>query len=305
MSSIYDAIRDHLELESPKPPTSFAQFYSTLLTKAPSPESVVTIIFEEAEGMIDLDEEAFACFCRLHLTIPYIKLVIVSKLPWEWLAPYSMGMTPISIRLPGTSIDIASTDDQVTILVEKMCRPMLGSVGDLRAMTGRVKRRTCSMKEIISTCGDVMNLADYCGNVIELPPNQAYLLIAAYIASFNPLSHDVKTFGSEGIRRKRRRRVFKESKLKSASDLNTKDALPKPFDVQRLLAIYYFIVADPVPSYTHLTAMLDDLMGRKYLIRANKNSKNKLKINVTREQVELLSKHVNCKLEMYLKSQQQ
>jgi origin recognition complex subunit 5 len=148
-----------------------------------------------------------------------------------------------------------------------------------------------------------MNLADYTGNMIDLPQHQAFLVIAAYIASFNPLSHDVKVFGSEGSRRKRRRRVLKDSKLKSTTNLNLKDALPRPVDMQRLLAIYHFVVPDPVPSFTRIAEMVNSLIARKYLIYANKNNKHKLKVNVTREQVESLTKNVNCKLSMYLKEQ--
>lgn len=303
MRSIYDAIHHHLGIELPKAPTSFAQFYSALLSKESSSDLMVTIIFEEAERMLDLDEAAFACFCRLSLTIPYIKIVIVSKLSWDWLAPHSAGITPISLRLPKISIDGSGGGDQVAVLVEKMCRPMLRSPEDLHAMTKKVKQRTANLKEIVTTCGDLMNLADYTGNAIELPQHQAFLVIAAYIASFNPLSHDVKVFGSEGSRRKRRRRVLKDSKLKSTADLNLKDALPRPMDVQRLLAIYHFIVPDPVPSFTRITEMLNSLITRRYLIYANKNNKNKLKVNVTREQVEFLSRNVNCKLSMYLKDQ--
>lgn len=303
MGCIYDAIHHHMGIELPKAPTSFVQFYSALSTKKTSSDSMTTIIFEEVEKMIDLDEEAFACFCRLNMTIPCVKIVIVSKLPWEWLAPYSAGITPISLRLPKISIDVAATEDQATILVEKMCRPMLRSLEDLQAMTSKIERRTTNLKEIVTTCGDLMNLADYKGNTIELPPHQAYLVIAAYIASFNPLSHDVKVFGTEGSRRKRRRRALGESKLKSTTDLNLKDALPKPIDTQRLLAIYHFIVPDPVPSFTRITEMLNNLIAHKYLIYANKNNRNKLKVNVTREQVECLSKGVNCRLGMYLKDQ--
>ena len=303
MSSIYDAIHHLMGIELLKVPTSFAQFHSALLNRMASSDLMMTVIFEEAEKMLDLDEEAFACFCRLNLTIPFIKIVIVSKLSWEWLASHSGGITPISLRLPRITVDGVGRGDQVTVLVEKMCKPMLRSPEDLQAITNKVKQRTTNLKEIVTTCGDLMNLADYTGNTIELPQHQAFLVIAAYIASFNPLSHDVKIFGSEGCRRKRRRRVLKESKLKSTADLNLKDSLPKPIDIQRLLAIYHFIVPDPVPSFTRITEMLNHLITRKYLIYANKNTKNKFKVNLTREQVELLTKNVNCKLSMYLKDQ--
>ena len=49
--------------------------------------------------------------------------------------------------------------------------------------------------------------------------------------------------------------------------------------------------------------MLNHLFAHKYLIYANKNNRNKLKVNVTREQIEALAKSVNCKLVMYLKDQ--
>jgi hypothetical protein len=151
MGSIYDAIHHHLEIELPKAPTSFAQFYSPLLNKLVSLDLMTTVIFEDAEKMLDLDEEAFACFCRLNLTIPYLKIVIVSRLPWEWLAPHSAGITPISLRLPKISIDCTGGGDRVVALVEKMCKPMLRSPEDLQAITDKVKQRTTNLKEIVKT----------------------------------------------------------------------------------------------------------------------------------------------------------
>ena len=78
---------------------------------------------------------------------------------------------------------------------------------------------------------------------IELPFYSKFLLIAAFLASYNPAKSDKRFFVKHhGKQRKT------ASSIRTKEKLNSQLTGPKPFPLERLLAIFYNIVEEQVRS---------------------------------------------------------
>lgn len=312
MPAIYDTVLSSIGRRPAKLPSTFYAFHEALLGNSYSPFAVV---FEKAERMLELDSEAFTNFVCLHRIVAEktISIVTVSQFPWDWFAQWTDGVAAtafpyapckvdfrqeaVAMLAPHYSCDIGQAVD----LVHSICRPMLGSASQLAAMAARVLQRTKRAKSIVSgECTDILNLSDYSSCPRDLSIGETYTLFSAFIASFNPASYDVKLFGVESRKRKSRRR--KEVEL-SVEDLNLSDLLPKPVSLTRLLAIFYFIVPDPVPPAIHVYRFIDSLLDRNLIAYANRSSKNKFKVNVERHEIDELASSHRFDLRLYLKPQ--
>jgi origin recognition complex subunit 5 len=82
-----------------------------------------------------------------------------------------------------------------------------------------------------------------CHEVLSIPVHSKYLIIASFLASYNPLQFDAQCFSktSGGVRLKMRGGRKKTS-------AKTKQLLlgPKMFTIDRMLAIFYNIIDDSV-----------------------------------------------------------
>ena len=76
---------------------------------------------------------------------------------------------------------------------------------------------------------------------IELPFYSKFLLIAAFLASYNPAKSDKRFFVKSHGKQKKTM-----SSIKAKEKLNSQLTGPKPFPLERLLAIFYNIVEEEV-----------------------------------------------------------
>ncbi|XP_063227743.1 origin recognition complex subunit 5 [Bacillus rossius redtenbacheri] len=101
---------------------------------------------------------------------------------------------------------------------------------------------------------------------LNLPYFTKYMLIAAYLASYNPAASDKRMFVKHhGKERKRLQRPRKGS----AIGRNLRQ--PDSFTSDRLLAIYYSIVEDKVGLSTALLAQISTLVKLRLLIQDNED----------------------------------
>lgn len=101
----------------------------------------------------------------------------------------------------------------------------------------------------------------------ELPYYAKFLLIAAYLASYNPPKQDKRLFmKNHGKQRKRLQQVKAKSKINEK--LNTQLG-PKVFTLDRLLAIFYAILEERISLTSNLLAQIATLVELK-LIAGNK-----------------------------------
>ncbi|XP_050671639.1 origin recognition complex subunit 5 [Leptidea sinapis] len=97
----------------------------------------------------------------------------------------------------------------------------------------------------------------------ELPYYAKYLLIAAYLASYNPPKEDKRLFmKNHGKQRKRLQQV--KAKAKINEKLNTQLG-PKVFTLDRLLAIFYAILEDKIGLTSNLLAQIATLVELKLI----------------------------------------
>lgn len=97
----------------------------------------------------------------------------------------------------------------------------------------------------------------------ELPYYAKYLLIAAYLASYNPPKEDKRLFMKyHGKQRKRLQQV--KAKAKISEKLNTQLG-PKVFTLDRLLAIFYAILQEKIGLSSNLLAQIATLVELKLI----------------------------------------
>ncbi|KAI8620407.1 origin recognition complex subunit 5 C-terminus-domain-containing protein [Chytriomyces sp. MP71] len=105
---------------------------------------------------------------------------------------------------------------------------------------------------------------------MDLPYNTLYLLLASFIASYNPKGLDVRFFARAGEKRKGKK-SGREKKTTSAK-LRQQLLGPKPFPLERMLAIFYRIKEDAHPdveleSLVDIQMQVTGLISRGLLLR--------------------------------------
>lgn len=116
---------------------------------------------------------------------------------------------------------------------------------------------------------------------VELPYYSKHLLVAAFLASYNPPSRDVATFSltSTGPMKKRKRggrqgpggkHIASDPKGTGAATKASADSLmqaPQVFGLERLLAIFYTLAGDPVDASAELLCQISGLVSLGLLRR--------------------------------------
>ena len=102
-----------------------------------------------------------------------------------------------------------------------------------------------SIEEFSNSIQSLSSIGPTISNVnritIELPFYSKFLLIAAFLASYNPAKSDKRFFVKHhGKQRKT------ASSVRTKEKLNSQLTGPKPFPLERLLAIFYNIVEEQV-----------------------------------------------------------
>lgn len=112
------------------------------------------------------------------------------------------------------------------------------------------------------------------GIVQTLPFYTTHLLIAAYLASYNPARTDVTYFMKHTDKRKNKRRASGVAALSTTSKGGVKHRriprhllTPSPFSLDRLFAIFRALLLDGVPQTADLYTSVATLTSLKLLIR--------------------------------------
>lgn len=155
-----------------------------------------------------------------------------------------------------------------------------------------------------TTSADLTKLAHH-----DLPYYSKFLLLASYLASYNPSRLDVHFFTKASDRRKRRRgggAIGGASGRRSQVRKIQRRLLgPQPFLLERMLAVFHSIVPDPVPSSVDLQTQVATLTSLRLLVRASASgdpleAAGKWRVNVGWEYVRGLARSVKFEVEGYL-----
>ncbi|TPX30738.1 hypothetical protein SmJEL517_g05780 [Synchytrium microbalum] len=135
--------------------------------------------------------------------------------------------------------------------------------------------------------------------VINLPMYTKFLLIAAFLASYNPPRFDLRFFANEREASKRR----KGGKDKTGGKLRPQLVGPKAFPVERQMAIFHSIVGDNINVNVDLQIQNTSLISLRLLLRATAADRLdgiKCKCNVSYDTVQAVSKSVKFDVAKYL-----
>lgn len=128
----------------------------------------------------------------------------------------------------------------------------------------------------------------------ELPYYAKYLLIASFLASYNPTKEDKRLFVKEGPRAKKSRRK---------AIVKPKNSGPGSFLLNRMLAIFACIIEEKVDISATLMSQIQTMcqLGLLDLVGdANNIDEPKYRCCVGKEFIEALSKNVEFELKHYL-----
>uniref|UniRef100_A0A5S6R5E9 Origin recognition complex subunit 5 C-terminal domain-containing protein n=1 Tax=Trichuris muris TaxID=70415 RepID=A0A5S6R5E9_TRIMR len=132
----------------------------------------------------------------------------------------------------------------------------------------------------------------------ELPLHAKFLLIAAYIASYNPPKSDRRFFVKKGDRKKISRRELRWDDRKSAHV-----AGPHAFPLERMFAIFLVIVGEPLEITVDIFGLVGSLRSLGYVSETS-NACNldsiRLRCLATYDTVSEIAKSVDFDLSNYL-----
>lgn len=141
-----------------------------------------------------------------------------------------------------------------------------------------------------------------------LPFFTTHLLIAAYLASYNPSRTDVTYFMKHTDKRKGKRRAPSTSVSNSmkARKISRHLLTPSPFTLDRLLAIFRALLDGGVPQVADLYTQVATLTSLRLLVRAGAGSNDALeaggrwRVNFGWEYARALGRSVNLEVGEYL-----
>ena len=132
---------------------------------------------------------------------------------------------------------------------------------------------------------------------IELPFYSKFILISAFLASYNPAKSDKRFFV------KHHGKQWKTmTTMKSKEKLNSQLTGPKPFPLERLLAIFYNIVEEQVNPTANIYSQVSSLVKLQLLsaIGLDMMDQPKYKCNVSLDFVRTVAKTVQFDVYKYL-----
>jgi len=132
---------------------------------------------------------------------------------------------------------------------------------------------------------------------IELPFYSKFLLIAAFLASYNPAKSDKRFFVKHHGKQKKTL-----TSIKSKEKLNSQLTGPKPFPLERLMAIFYNIVEEQVNPTATIYSQVTSLVRLQLLTSVGLEmiDQPKYKCNVSMDFIRTVAKTVQFDIFKYL-----
>ncbi|XP_070558277.1 origin recognition complex subunit 5-like [Ptychodera flava] len=131
---------------------------------------------------------------------------------------------------------------------------------------------------------------------VELPYYSKYLLIAAYLASYNPAKSDKRFFSKHHGK-------IKKSKLKKTEKISYQLLGPRPFPLDRLMAIFYSVVDSRVAPTANIFAQISSLVTLHLLTQVGHDDQldgAKYKCTVSLDFIRSIARTVNFDVVRYL-----
>jgi len=132
---------------------------------------------------------------------------------------------------------------------------------------------------------------------VELPYYSKFLLISAYLASYNPQKSDKRFFVKQHGKQRKTTQM-----IKAKEKLNSQLTGPKPFPMDRMLAIFYNIVEDRVNPTANIYSQITSLVHLQLLtaVSADALDQPKYKCNVNLDFIRNVCRTVQFDIYKYL-----
>lgn len=260
------------------------------------PREPVLLLLEGGERLREEGNRLLHTLLRLQeITDRNICTVIETRLSWsKVIPPEGLGTDPIRVEFPqysreevGTVLTklLSSSDPSLptpllnsyTGMVLSVFYNVTRSLGELvhtcrqnlplltshlaENPEGEVRKLWFSLEPHLRTCLSSVHSRETqaaatapISRACELPFYSKYLLIAAFLASYNPAKTDKRFF----VKHHGKQRKTSQS-IKAKERLNSQLTGPKPFPLERLLAIFYNIVEEGVSPSAPIYAQVSSL----------------------------------------------
>lgn len=142
--------------------------------------------------------------------------------------------------------------------------------------------------------------------ISSLTPPERILLVASYLCSYNPSKFDLRLFGSASGRR--RARLYNQKAQpgqRTKVSLRALRSTGRAFGLDRLLAISFFLMPEPVPSLHALSQAITGLVERRLLVRVTLQSRldaPKYRCILPIDTVGMLARSVSLDINKYMMS---
>lgn len=146
-------------------------------------------------------------------------------------------------------------------------------------------------------------------DVFDLPYYTKFILIASFLASYNPPRLDMRYFakvsnqGGKMTKRSKIAAAKKNGHDNMGSKLRQQLLGPKPFPIERMLAIFYSILDEEVEENVNVHTQIASLVSLRMLQRVtpmDKLDSIKCKCNVSYEMIKALAKSTRFEIDKYL-----
>lgn len=245
-------------------------------------------------------------------------MVLSSREEFEDFGPQGTGgLVPIKVSLKSFTTEESrriicdqvkneifseSLVDSTVKVVQQVANSTIKDLSILRNLTlsmleTKNYKSVSKLPKLIQERLDSSNRLDsfYIDAISSLNLFEKYLLISAFIASFQSVKDDLKIFGSSGNPKKRSKKS-QSSSTESTTNTKLSDKLilnlPKLVDQTRLLSIFYFLIEDssdgnPLPPPQYLQTIIKSLCDRG-LLKFTGNSGTKIdslkyRVNISRD----------------------
>lgn len=244
-------------------------------------EKARTLVTNNYQKHIDFSSEFYENYLNIFLSVFYRTTRYMLELRRMSIVNFLKYCEPIANETHTTEDSLALWRNISSILKN--------SLEDLHLMleTEKIRSRKIQSQDIVT--------------ILELPYYAKYLLIAAYLASYNSTKEDKRLFMKfQGSKQKSRTRTKVQRNI--VKQLNVQLG-PSPFTFDRLLAIFYSILDQKVGFNNNLLVQVSSLVELKFLLVVSDNSvidSQKYKCNVSYNFIQEISRMVGLNIRKYL-----
>lgn len=247
------------------------------------------MVLNNYDELLDFDEEFYRNYVNVFLSVFYRVCRDLSELRYMARINFLKYCEPIMNK--ETSINDSM------VLFRKVAPTLRSSLEVLYLRIADDKTPTEAGKQSVGLVLSKENVA----KTLELPFYAKYLLIAAFLASYNPSKDDKRFFVKlHGKKVKTKKDI--NAKNKVSEQLNTQLG-PKPFSLDRLLAIFYAILDENIGFNNNLLVQLSSLVELQLLTSLSDSyvlDGHKYKCNVNFDFIQTISKMVGFSIRKYL-----